>query len=72
MWRPVYVSTSQTIIRAFAHFLPHLTHSLAAKQNKIKQKNHTEYRTIVKMIRTNNRENAVKGVEQLGRGRNFV
>lgn len=57
---------------AFAHFLPRLTHSLAAKQNKIKQKIiRGRDKTIVKIIRSNKRENVVKGVVQLGRGRDF-
>lgn len=58
---------------AFAHFLPHLTRSLAAKQNKIKQKIHKwgGYQTIVEIIRRNKRECRKKGVVQLVRGRNF-
>lgn len=67
-----YTSQHGKQLCAFAHFLPHLTHSLAAKQNKIKQKIISRRdKTIVKIIRSNKRENAVKGVVQLGRGRDF-
>lgn len=42
------------------------------QQNKIKQKIISgRDKTIVKIIRSNKRENAVKGAVQLGRGRDF-
>lgn len=56
----------------FAHFLPHLTAALAAKQNKIQ---HEKIRGMVqynvKIIRSNKGDTAVKGVVQLGEGRDF-